>query len=336
MIFKHDIVWILLGSLLLLVAGLLNIFTGDAAIPVASAWSILWGSEGETMAWSYIMEERLLRTLNAAVSGGALAFSGLILQSFFRNPLAGPGVLGVSSGASVGVAAGILASGFVAEWTGLFSQYALGAIGAFAVLLVLIVLNKWIKGVTLLVIGLMISFFASSFVNLLLNLADDAQTRRYVEWGFGSFSTLDTATFWWYAFTLLLVMVLGTVYFSKLLNAWVYGEQQVIASGFSLAKSRLMIVLVLGVLITLVTLQCGPVSFIGIAVPQLVRMLFKSVHHLVLLIASVIGGALVAVLADFTLRNAGLPLPLNAITALFGAPVIIFVIIRSSKKRVEL
>jgi iron complex transport system permease protein len=333
---KRDIILIVLVTFLLAGGMAANIFSGDASIPFNSAWSILWGGEGETMAWSYIMEERLLRTLNAVVSGGALAFSGLILQSFFRNPLAGPGVLGVSSGASVGVAAGILATGFVAEWTGLFSQYALGAIGAFSVLLVLIILNRWIKGVTLLVIGLMISFFASSFVNLLLNLADDAQTRRYVEWGFGSFSNVDSSTFWWYALILLVVMLLGIVYFSKLLNAWVYGEQQVIASGFSLTKSRLLIVLALGILITLVTLQCGPVSFIGIAVPQLVRMLFKSVHHIVLLTASVIGGALVAVLADFTLRNAGLPLPLNAITALFGAPVIIFVIIRSSKNRVEL
>ena len=336
MIHRRDITFLFVTFLLVIGMLAANLFSGDAHIPFSSAWSILWGGEGDNRAWSYIMEERLLRTLNAAVSGGALAYSGLILQSFFRNPLAGPGVLGVSSGASVGVAAGILATGYVAEWTGLFSQYALGAIGAFAVLLVLIILNKWIKGVTLLVIGLMISFFASSFVNLLLNLANDVQTRRYVEWGFGSFSNVDSDTFWWYAFILLVVMIAGIVYFSKLLNAWVYGEQQVIASGFSLTKGRLLIVLALGILITLVTLQCGPVSFIGIAVPQLVRMLFKSVHHLVLLTASVIGGALVAVLADFILRNAGLPLPLNAITALFGAPVIIFVIIRSSKNRVEL
>jgi len=321
--------------LLLLFIGM-NLFSGDAHIPWKNAWSILVGNPAENLTWSFIMEERLLRTLNAAISGGALAYSGLILQSFFRNPLAGPGVLGVSSGASVGVAAGILATGYVAEWTGLFSQYALGAVGAFSVLLILIILNRWIKGVTLLVIGLMISFFASSFVNLLLNLANDAQTRRYVEWGFGSFSSVSSETFWWYALVLLLVMIAGILYFPKLLNAWVYGEQQVIASGFSLTRGRLLIVLALGVLITMVTLQCGPVGFIGIAVPQLIRMLFKSVHHLVLLVASVFGGAIVAVFADYVLRNAGLPLPLNAITALFGAPIIIFVIIRSSKTRMEL
>ncbi len=336
MIHVRDIV--VLGIAFLLLLGIIfsNLFSGDAQIPFSQAWTILWGGEVDNMTWSYIMEERLLRTLNAAISGGALAYSGLILQSFFRNPLAGPGVLGVSSGASVGVAAGILATGYVAEWTGLFSQYALGAVGAFSVLLVLIILNKWIKGVTLLVIGLMISFFASSFVNLLLNMANDAQTRRYVEWGFGSFSSVSSDTFWWYALTLIVVMLAGILYFPKLLNAWVYGEQQVISSGFSLTRGRLLIVLALGILITMVTLQCGPVGFIGIAVPQLIRMLFKSVHHLVLLAASVVGGALVAVCADFILRNAGLPLPLNAITALFGAPIIIFVIIRSSKTRIEL
>jgi iron complex transport system permease protein len=335
MIVRKDIFIMCFMAVLLLVVIALNLFSGDAHIPFADACSILSSNPAQNSTWSYIMHERLLRTLNATVSGGALAFTGLVLQSFFRNPLAGPGVLGISSGASVGVAAGILATGYLTDWLGVFSQYTLGAIGAFSVLFVLIVLNKWIKGVTLLVVGLMISFFASSFVNVLLHLASETQTRKYVEWGFGSFSTVSSDTFGWYAIALLLVIAFGLLYFPKLLNAWVFGEQQVVASGFSLVKARLVLVIALGIIVTLVTLQCGPIGFIGIAIPQLIRLIFKSVHHLVLLIASLLGGAIVAVVADFVLRNAGLPLPLNAITALFGAPIIILVIIRSSKKRME-
>jgi iron complex transport system permease protein len=307
-----------------------NISWGDAMIPQKDVFSILFGKLSENSAWSYIVEERWLRTLNAVISGGALAISGLIIQSFFRNPLAGPGVLGISSGASVGVALAILAGDSLSGWFG-FSQYLLGFSGAFLVLMILMILNKWVKGVTLLVIGLMISFFASSFVSLLLNLSDAIQTKKYVEWGFGSFSLVNSDSFYYYMSILLLLMLACVFYFPKLLNAWVYGENQVSTAGYSIKISRLLIILIIGLIVALVTLQCGPISFIGIAVPQVIRMFFKTSHHFVLLVGAFIGGAFIAVLSDIILRNAGFSLPLNAITALFGAPIIILVILRGSK-----
>lgn len=330
MIYRKDI--LILFSLLVLALFLLalNVTIGDAAIPQSDVFSILLGEIPKQASWSFIVEERWLRTLNAFASGGALAVCGLLIQSFFRNPLAGPGVLGISSGASVGVALAILSSGSLATYFA-FSQYILGFLGAFLVLFLLLVLNRWVKGVTLLVVGLMISFFTSAFVNLLLNLSNEIQTKKYVEWGFGSFSMVDANTFYWYLTALLLTVVFCFIYFPKLLNAWVFGAQQVSAAGYSIKGSRLIIVLVIGLIVALVTMQCGPVSFIGIAVPQVIRMLFKSSHHLLLLPASFVAGAVIAILSDFILRNAGFSLPLNAITALFGAPIIVLVILRSSK-----
>lgn len=330
MIYRGDIAKLILLSFGALFLMFVNISWGDAHIPQGDVFSILMGEATQHLSWSFIVEERWLRTLNAALSGGALAVCGLIIQSFFRNPLAGPGVLGISSGASVGVALAILAGDSLSGWFG-FSQYLLGFSGAFLVLMILMILNKWVKGITLLVVGLMISFFTSSFVSLLLNLSNEIQTKKYVEWGFGSFSMVNADTFYWYIGGVILLLVFSLFYFPKLLNAWVYGEQQVSAAGYSIRGSRLVIILIIGLIVALVTMQCGPVSFIGIAVPQVIRMLFKTAHHLLLLPASLVAGALIAVFADFILRNAGFSLPLNAITALFGAPIIIFVIIKGAK-----
>lgn len=336
MIYRSDIVKLILLSAFAMVWMILSILFGEASIPISEVFHIMLGRESSNASLHFIVEERWLRTINAFISGGALALCGTILQSFFRNPLAGPGVLGVSSGASVGVAAAILASSTMPAWVQGASVYVLGFAGAFVVLAVLLILNRWIKGVTLLVVGLMLSFFSSSFVNLLLNLSNEMQTRKYVEWGFGSFSSYNPSTFYIYAGVLFVFLCIAVLYLSKLLNAWVYGEAHVEVAGFSLRKSRRRIIFLVGVMTALVTLQCGPVSFIGIAVPQMLRLFFKSTHHLILLTASIIGGGIMALLADFILRNAGLSLPLNAITALFGAPVILFVILRYSKHHSEL
>jgi iron complex transport system permease protein len=312
---------------------MVNIVLGDAKIPFEDVFSILLGGKPQSPALVFIVEERWLRTLNALLSGGALAFCGTVLQSFFRNPLAGPGVLGVSSGASLGVATAILTAKTTDGWVANFSEYSLGFAGAFFVLFVLLVLNRWVKGVTLLVVGLMMGFFTGAFVNLLLNFSNQLQTRKYVEWGFGTFSMVNRETFYFYGLSLLILLLISLLYFPKLLNAWVYGENQVETAGYSVRSSRFFIVLLVGVITTMVTLQCGPVSFVGIAVPQIVRLFFKTTHHFVLLLASIVGGGLMALASDIVLRNAGLALPLNAVTALFGAPIIIFIILRYSKNQ---
>lgn len=330
MIGRRDILILILLVLLSFLVFVLAINSGAVAIPFKDVFGLLFGKSVETATWSIIVEERYLRTINAFFAGGALAVVGMVLQSFFRNPLAGPGVLGISSGASLGVAVAIMVPiGFV---SGIFTQYFLGLLGSFLVILLLISINRWIKGVTLLVVGLMISFFTSAFVSMLLNSSTDTMMRKYIEWGFGSFGMIQLDYFWYYILMVFVLLVFVFVGFPKILNTWVLGEQMLHEAGYKTKRVRLTILLILGVLIALITVHCGPISFIGIAIPQLARMLLKSTNHSILLPTSLFLGASLAIIADIILRSTDIAMPLNGILALFGAPVIIYVIVRGSRK----
>ncbi len=330
MIGRRDILILILLVLLSFLVFVLAINSGAVDIPFKDVLRLLFGKSVETATWSIIVEERYLRTINAFFAGGALAVVGMVLQSFFRNPLAGPGVLGISSGASLGVAVAIMVPiGFV---SGIFTQYFLGLLGSFLVILLLISINRWIKGVTLLVVGLMISFFTSAFVSMLLNSSTDTMMRKYIEWGFGSFGMIQLDYFWYYIFMVFILLVFVFVSFPKILNTWVLGEQMLHEAGYKTKKVRLMILLILGVLIALITVHCGPISFIGIAIPQLARMLLKSTNHSILLPTSLFLGASLAIIADIILRSTDIAMPLNGILALFGAPVIIYVIVGGARK----
>lgn len=330
MIGRRDI-WILI--LLILLAFLVFIFSlqaGAVAIPFNDVVALLFGKSVENPTWSIIVEERYLRTINAFFAGGGLAVVGMVLQSFFRNPLAGPGVLGISSGASLGVALAIMVPmGFV---SGIFAQYFFGLLGSFLVILLLISINRYIKGVTLLVVGLMLSFFTSAFVSMLLNSSTDTMMRKYIEWGFGSFGMIQHNYFWYYILLVIVLLILIFIRFPKLLNTWVLGEQMLLEAGYKTRRVRLLILVILGILIALITVHCGPISFIGIAIPQLARMILKSTNHSILLPTTLFLGASLAIIADVILRSTDIAMPLNGILALFGAPVIIYVIVRGARK----
>lgn len=310
------------------------ITVGAIAIPFGEVLQLLMGKTASQATWSIIVEERYLRTVNAFFAGGALAVVGMVLQSFFRNPLAGPGVLGISSGASIGVAVAIMVPlGIV---SGIIAQYVLGLFGSFLVIFLLIAINKWIKGVTLLVVGLMISFFTSAFVSMLLNGSTDTMMRKYIEWGFGSFGMIQLDYFWYYILLLVAFLLVVFIFFPKVLNVWVLGEQMLLESGYKTSKVRLMILFVLGTMIALITVQCGPISFIGIAVPQLARMVMRSTNHSILLPSAMLLGTSLAIFSDIILRSTEIAMPLNGILALFGAPVIIYVIVRGARRGTQL
>lgn len=333
MIFKQDIRWLVLLLLLVFVVSIVSIGLGAVAIPFSSIMKLLWGSESENPMWVVLIEERFLRTVNALFAGGSLSVVGLILQSYFRNPLAGPGVLGISSGASLGVAVALMLH--IGIGSGIISQYLLGLLGSFTIIVMLILINRWIRGVTLLVVGLMIGFFTSAFVSTLLNNSTDAMMRRYIEWGFGSFGMIQHDYFWYYITLLAGLIVFIQIYFPKILNVWVLGEQMLLESGYKTSRVRLVILCTLGISIALVTVHCGPISFIGIAVPQIVRLLIKSTNHSVLIPSSFLCGGLLAISADMILRVSDIAMPLNGILALFGAPIIIYVIVQGSRKAVQ-
>lgn len=313
-----------------------NLTLGKAKIEGLEVIRILMGHPAEYESWSYIVEDRLIRSIVAVLGGGALAVSGLILQVFFRNPLAGPGVLGVSAGASLGVAAVLLGGLTLTSTLSSISVVLFGAIGAFAVLLLLLIISRFLKNqLTLLVIGLMLGYFTSAIVSMLFLWADEAQTRAYVIWGLGSFGEVEfdqLKTF----IGLIMAGLFSTIFMVKGLNGLVLGQDYLKSLGINFKTQRILMISVTSVLAAVVTAYCGPISFIGIAVPQLVRMIAKSRNHALLIPLCFVGGAVLGLVSDLVVRSSNGTLPLNTVTALIGAPVIIWTIIKMNKRIAQL
>lgn len=332
---KNDIPLLLL--LLIGVFGLFcaNLLIGDVKMSVDEVMTILSGGSVTNDSWSYIVESRLYRTITAIFAGGALGVAGLILQVYFRNPLAGPGVLGVTSGASLGVAVVILGGLSMGTFLGNLGIVAAGIIGATMVLILLLFLTKFIhNALTVLVIGLMFGYFTSGIINILYLAANTADTRAYVLWGMGSFEGLTSFDLIFFITVVLLTCGLSLLLI-KPLNGLVVGNDYAASLGINLKRTRTLIVLVTGVLAAIVTVFCGPISFIGIAVPQVMRMLIKSKNHLVILPLVFIGGSFLALIADVSVRLSSNLLPLNTVTALIGAPIICWIIVKMNRKNAQ-
>lgn len=327
-----DTLIVAFSMVVLMILSVLNLSFGPESIPFGDVLSILTGGDGDNVSWSYTIENRLNRTLLAIASGGALALAGIILQVYFRNPLAGPGVLGISSGASLGVAAVVLGGVGVGTVLGNIGMIMAGIAGAFLVLFLLLAVSRFIaNAVTLLVVGLMFGYFTSALINILFQLANQADTRSYVIWTLGSFDAVKGNGGWWYFAGIILVAVL-TIFLIKPLNALVLGTAYASSSGIELGRTKVLIIGLTGLLTAIVTVYCGPVGFIGIAVPQLVRIIIRTTNHRLLLPATFILGSSLAVLADLIVRLSHNSLPLNTVTALIGAPVIIWTIITLNRR----
>ena len=323
----------LLAALLLALL-LLSLALGSAAIPLEQIAAVLLGGEAERAAWTNIvLKFRLPKTLTAMAAGMALGVSGLMMQTFFRNPLAGPYVLGVSSGASLGIALVVLSSGggllaglgFAGD---LLLSAAAGLGAALSMGLVLLVAARVQNSTTLLILGLMFGYLVSALVSLLLYFAIPEQIQAYINWTFGSFGSVTRRQL-----PLLLGIVAGglalALALTKHLNALLLGEKYARSLGINLTWARLGVVLATALLAGAVTAFCGPIAFIGIAVPHLCRGLLKSSDHRLLVPGTLLCGAIVALCAALIAEVPGdsLVLPLNAITALLGAPVVAVVIL---------
>jgi len=317
----------LILSILLLVAFLLTVFHGSAEIAAFDVIKILFGSADTSSAqWRIVWDFRLPRALAATLAGASLSLSGLLLQSIFRNPLAGPFVLGISSGASLGVAFFLLA-GFGLGSLGLLSAAALGAM---AVLAFIATFSKFIPGKTsLLVLGLMAGYFADAIVSILIHGTHSEALRGFISWGFGSFGRLRWEELPYFAGCVLLGLALS-VFCVKYLNAIALGDDGAKSLGINVKQKRLLSLLAAAVLAATATSFCGPIGFIGMATPHLARGFFNSDNQRILIPASLLTGALLALAAG--LLSQGLwgipPLPLNAVASLMGAPVVIWVLVR--------
>ena len=323
--------------LLLILTGvvLVNVSLGSVSIPLSQTLKALIGQPLENPSWEYILYDyRFPKALTAILVGGGLALSGLLMQTLFRNPLAGPFVLGISSGASLGAALLLMGSALWGSF--LFSDVSLviaASIGSFLVLLVVVlVANKVRDTMTLLIIGLMFGSITSAIVSVLAFFSDAEQLQRFIFWSYGSVGNLS-----WEQNALLgiavLVGVVLTIFHIKSLNAFLLGEHYAQSLGVQLKKSRLGIIVATGLLAGSITAFAGPIAFVGLAVPHLTRQIFNTMEHKTLIPAVFLYGAILMLLCDTLaqLPTSAKVLPINAITSIIGAPVVIWLLIRKRK-----
>ena len=302
-----------------------NLAAGPVDIPFKEVFSILSGQGSSQDIWSrIILENRLPQTVTALLGGAALAVSGLLLQTLFRNPLAGPSILGISDGANLGVALAMLYLGAA----GCFSIIAAAMAGAAAVLaLILLFSRKVTNNVMLLIVGIMVGYLASSLISILNFRASADKVHQFVMWGMGDFAgvSLDRLP-WFVGFTL--APTIASLLMIKPLNALLPGEAYAANLGLNVQAVRFAIIATTGVATAAVTAFCGPVSFIGLAVPHIARLCLGSSNHRILVPATILCGSAMALACNLItgLTPSGAALPLNAVTSIIGAPVIIYVI----------
>lgn len=327
--------------ILLLVAGIImlfamNLIVGSVRIPLADVCDILFDKFEGKESWKYIvMENRLPQALTAMLCGASLAVCGLMLQTAFRNPLAGPDVFGISSGAGLGVAIVMLflggsvsttlftVSGFLAILTSAF-------IGAIVVTMIILLLSTMVRNsVLLLIVGLMVGYVSSSAVALLNFFASEEGVKSYMVWGMGNFGGVSMDHMLLFAL-LCLVGIIASIFLIKPLNIMLLGTQYAESLGINIRQIRNLLLVTVGLLTAVTTAFCGPISFIGLAIPHISRLLFRTDNHQILLPGTVLTGAVIALFCNLVCYLPGELgiIPLNAVTPLIGAPVIIYVIIK--------
>ena len=322
----------------------LNLVLGSVSIPLRAVWNILWGTGNESVIWQNIIwKSRVPQALTALVAGAGLSVSGLQMQTVFRNPLAGPSVLGISTGASMGVALVVLLSGSLGgvalSKLGFMGEIALtiaAIAGSLSIMALIVFVSQKVRGnVTLLIIGVMIGYIANAVIGVLKFFSVEEDIRAYVIWGLGSFARVsgDQMTL----FICIMVVLLPLSFLLvKTLNLLLLGDAYARNLGLNIKRARLLVITCSGVLVAIVTAYCGPIIFLGLAVPHLCRGMFRTSDHRILMPASLLAGASLALVCNLIARMPGFEgaLPVNSVTALVGAPVVMSVLF--NKRRNEM
>lgn len=331
-------------AILIVVAFVLNLSLGTIAIPFRDVVDILLGHDtGGSEIWRNIVwKSRYPQTITALVAGAGLSISGLLMQTVFRNPLAGPSELGISSGASLGVATLVLLSGSISQralirmgFVGEMAVSVAALLGALAVMGIIMIMSEKVKGnVVLLIMGVMIGYIANAIIGVLKFFSNDEDVRSYVVWGLGSFSKVsgDRVT----TFVLLMLVLIPLSFpLIKTLNLLLLGENYARSLGLNYKRARHRVIFCSCLLTAIVTAYCGPIVFIGLAVPHLCRTIFATSNHRILMPAVTLVGALLALICSVIARMPGFEgaLPINSVTALIGAPIVIWVLF--SRRRGE-
>ena len=329
----------ILLSVLLLVFFFLNISLGSVSIPFKEIFHTLIGEFTTKESWqTIILDFRLPKAITAILVGSGLSICGLLMQTLFRNPLAGPFVLGVSSGASLGVALLILGSSVFGGFflTSSISNWSLAiaaSLGAFLVLFAVILAANSVRNtMSILIIGLMFGSLTAAVISVLAYFSEATQIQQYLFWSFGSLGNLTWSELSVFG-SIYLVGILACFAVIKPLNSFLLGENYAKSLGINIKKSRNIILVITSLLTGVITAFSGPIAFVGLAVPHIAKMLFTTSNHKVLIPASAIIGGIVLLICDSIaqLPTSEFTLPINAITSLFGAPIVIWLLIRKKK-----
>jgi iron complex transport system permease protein len=327
--------------ILLMCFFVMDLISGQVSIPLQEVLNILMGQASEKSTWDYIvLNFRLPKAITAILVGMGLSISGLLMQTLFRNPLAGPYVLGLSSGSSLGVAFVILGAGFLPSFltSAVLSNYGIvlaSCLGSFIVVLaILIVAQRLRNTMSILIVGLMFGSFAAAIVNVLSYFSTAEQLQKFMFWSMGNLGNLT-----WNSITILGTVVgfglLLSLFSIKSLDALLLGENYAKSVGLNFKKARFMIIIATSILAGSITAFAGPIAFIGLAVPHIAKLLFQTSNHKILFFSTILMGGILMLLCDIISQLPFLlmTLPINAITSIMGAPVVIWLLI--GKKNIQ-
>lgn len=332
----------LVVSILVLI--IVNILVGSVSIPMTEVCRILLGDYSNEIGTNIIFSSRLPQALTAVVAGAGLAVSGLQMQTVFRNPLAGPSVLGISNGSALGVAFVVLLSGRIGgvalSRLGYLGDAAISVaaiIGALAVLSLILWVSQKVNGnVTLLIIGVMIGYLANAIIGVMKFLSPEEDVKAFVVWGLGSFSRVSGDEMMFFIIQMCILLPLACL-LVKPLNLMLLGDNYASNLGLNIRRARLLIIVSSGILVAIVTAYCGPIMFIGMAVPHLARAIFRTSNHRILMPGTALCGAVLALFCNLIARMPGFEgaLPVNSVTALIGAPIIAAILFGRRRNEVE-
>lgn len=328
---KSSSLFLLLG-LLLCCAFLADIAIGSVNLSFADVWNTLTGSSDNLIYHEIILNHRLPKAITAILAGGALSVAGVLMQTLFHNPLAGPDVLGVTSGAGLGVALLTLGTSVLPFWmVAGWGQVIAAVIGAVCVLLLVIIVSIRVpQTVSLLIIGMMFGYFAGAIVSILQSMSNPDTLKLFITWTFGSLSSVG-----WSQMAVMAPVIIGGMFIAlllqKQLNVLLLGKNYASGLGISVSSLRLWIIVATALLAGTSTAFTGPIAFIGITMPHIARGLFRTPNHRTILPASMLCGAIVLLVCDLMSQMPGFQgtLPINAVTAFFGAPIIIWIILKN-------
>ena len=318
---------------------LLDISLGSITIPINDIFESLSGGKASKETWEYIIiNYRLPKAITAVLVGMGLAVSGMLMQTLFRNPLAGPYVLGLSSGSSLGVAFVILGAGFLPAFLSdfLISSYGIiiaSCLGSTAVLLLVLFVSRRLRDtMAILIVGLMFGSFTNAFVGVLSYFSSAEQLQKYTFWSLGNLGNLSWASIGILTVSVFVGLVLS-VFSIKPLNAMLLGENYAKSLGMNYNKSRLIIILATSILAGSITAFAGPIAFVGLAVPHMAKLIFQTSNHTILFWSTLLLGAGIMLVCDLISQLPGseITLPINAITSIIGAPIVVWLLVHKRK-----